>query len=86
MTSGGDGLAIDVICYVASGKEAFRFRVRALRLQDVAVLIGIHEISQELPVRHMADGHKHALQLERAHFSHGNMRAALFAAARTLKA
>ena len=66
LARGCDRLAVDVIGHVPGGKKALRFRAGALRLQDVAVFIAIHELAEEGRVWHMADGHKDALHLQLA--------------------
>ena len=69
LASGGDGLAIDVVCHIARGVEALCLGAGAFGLEDVSVFIGIDEIAEELAIGHVPDGDKDALQVQFALFA-----------------
>ena len=64
MPSSGDGLAVNVVRNITSGKDARDVRTSSLGLNQVAILIGVKAFAEGHGIWFMPDGDEDALESE----------------------
>jgi len=64
LTGSGDGLAVNVVRNITSGKDASDVRASSLGLNQVAILIGVEAFAEGHGIWFMPDGDEDALEGE----------------------